>query len=80
MIWSLKSSSALIFSNISPRTNSMLSLCSPDGQMVYGVILLFEVGSKSSCSQFVLYLFTVSVPIFLLHVETGTMWHRRLDK
>ena len=81
----LRSSRALIFSNISVRTGSVLSRCRPEGMWCDAALriiarkifsLFLAVDRKPSFAQFVFNLSTVSVPVFLFQVDAGTMLYR----
>ena len=78
----LRSSRALIISNISAATGSVLIRCRPEGicrdaafrRMVRKIFSPFlAVCWKPSFAQFMLYLLTISVPVCFLLVEAGTM-------
>ena len=78
----LRSSRALIFSNISVGTGSVLSQCRPKGMWRDAVLRMMAckiffsflaVGWKPSFAQLVFNLSTVSVPVFFFQVDAGTM-------
>ena len=67
----LRSSRALIVSNISVGTGSVLSRSRPEGMWCYAA-----VGRHPSFAQLVFKLSTASVPVCLFHVDAGTMLYR----
>ena len=81
----LRSSCALIFSNISVGTGSVLSQCRPEGMwcdaalrmMARKIFSLFlAVDRKPYFAHLFFYFSTVSVPVHLFQVDAGTMLYR----
>ena len=78
----LRSSRALIFSNISVGTGSMLIWCRPDGMWCDAALrmmahkIFLAVGRKPSFAQLVFNLSTILVPVFLFQVDAGPMLYR----
>ena len=80
----LRSSRALIFSNISVGTGSVLIRCRPEGMWCDAVkndgtqdlFTFLAVGRKSSFAHLVFNLSTVSIPVCLFQVDAGTMLYR----
>ena len=78
----LRSSRALIFSNISVGTGSVLIRCHPEGMWCDAALRImarkifspfFAVSGTPSLAQLVFNLFTVSVPVCLFQVGAGTI-------
>ena len=77
----LRSSSALIFSNISVGTGSVLIRCRPEGMWCDAALRImtrriFSPFWNPSFAQLVFNLSTVSVPVCLFQVYAGTMLYR----
>ena len=78
----LRSSRALIFSNISIRTRYVLNRCRTEGMCCDTALRMMErkiflaVGRKSSFARLVFYISTVFVPVFPFQVHAGTMLYR----
>ena len=78
----LRSSRALIFSNICFGTGSVLSRCRPEDMCCFkndGTQYLFSllaIDRKPSFAQLVFNLSTVSVPVCLFQIDAGTMLYR----
>ena len=81
----LRSSRALIFSNISVGTGSVLIRCRPEGMWCDAALRIMArkifspflvVSRKPSFAQLVFNLSTVSVPVCLFQVDAGAMLYR----
>ena len=72
----LRSSRALIFSNMSARTGSVLRGCRPEDRWYARSFLLFGSWMEAVFCPAVLHLLTISVPVGLLKDEAGTIMYR----